>query len=505
MSDKALVIGISNYPPDIPPLPAVAADVREIAKLLSGEDGNFDKNGVTVLTDKKATREQVLKELKATFGKAPRDQTTFIYLAGHGEPVGRDYYFLPVDVRGSDIPGTGIALSEIKEMFEKSPCERLFLILDFCHSGAILARSASAKTVEEPKKAVARALGVIRGAGRVIMCACTADQKAYESTVHGYFTQYILAGLQGGAMNDGEVTVGSLHDYVDRRMGSSRQRPMFYGTMLGRIVLMHSRGLGKTPAERPARKTADKKTVIADTGTLLLLKDTVFTAKRHHRDADGNLVVEIATDNPEEEAILGGLKGTRYGQSTVSYAYRNTAGFVRVESVETASGAGKPVWTIHLHPEDQGHSGFSFNDMSVQEGQKTYSPDDIAELRARLLLLNEKLPGSSGARGRSFNMLENAISGSSSKVAVKGETLPQLYAKFGDDPEKFLKFARLTSVFILMATQTFENILELKLGPLVGGKLHVKCKGQRRQTYSNRPAAVIQFEGDCDLGVAARS
>lgn len=505
MSDKALVIGIGEYPPDIPSLPAVSADVREIAKLLAGEDGNFDKNGVTVLTDKKATRDQVLKELKAAFGGAARDQTTFIYLAGHGEPVGGDYYFLPVDVKGSDIPGTGIALSEIKEMFERSPCERLFLILDFCHSGAILARSASTKVQEEPEKAVARALGVIKGAGRVIMCACAADQKAYEGAVHGYFTQYILAGLQGGAMNDGEVTVGSLHDYVDRRMGSSRQRPMFYGTMSGRIVLMHSRGVTKSSAEQPAKRAADKKTVVAETGNLLLLKETVFTAKSHRRDGNGNLVVEIATDNPEEEAILGGLKGNRYGQSTVSYAYRNAAGFMRVESVETASGAGKPVWTIHLHPEDQGHSGFSFSDMSFQEGQKHYSPDDVAELRARLLLLNEKLPGSSGARGRGFNMLENAISGSSSKVPVKGETLPQLYAKFGDDPEKFLKFARLTSVFILMATHTFENILELKLGPIVGGKLHVKCKGQRRQIYSNQPAKVIEFEGDCDLGKAAKA
>jgi hypothetical protein len=58
--------------------------------------------------------------------------------------------------KGSNIPGTGIPLSEIKEMFEKSPCERLFLILNFCHSGAILARGASTKASEEPETTLSK-------------------------------------------------------------------------------------------------------------------------------------------------------------------------------------------------------------------------------------------------------------------------------------------------------------------------------------------------------------
>lgn len=49
MSDKALVIGISQYPPEFNSLPAVSADVREIAKLLGSEEGKFDKGEVAVL------------------------------------------------------------------------------------------------------------------------------------------------------------------------------------------------------------------------------------------------------------------------------------------------------------------------------------------------------------------------------------------------------------------------------------------------------------------------
>ena len=35
------------------------------------------------------------------------------------------------------------------------------------------------------------------------------------------------------------MTASSLYDFIDRRMGSDRQRPMLFGQMTGRIVLMH--------------------------------------------------------------------------------------------------------------------------------------------------------------------------------------------------------------------------------------------------------------------------
>jgi hypothetical protein len=56
---------------------------------------------------------------------------------------------------------------------------------------------------------------------------------------HGLFTEELLTGLRGAAANKGEVTINSLYDYIDKSMGSSRQRPMMFGTMTGRVVLMH--------------------------------------------------------------------------------------------------------------------------------------------------------------------------------------------------------------------------------------------------------------------------
>ena len=82
---------------------------------------------------------------------------------------------------------------------------------------------------------------MVQGQGKLIIAACTPSQSAWESAAvgHGLFTDALLRGLKGEAANKGEVTVNSLYDYIDRQMGSDRQRPMMFGQMTGRVVLMH--------------------------------------------------------------------------------------------------------------------------------------------------------------------------------------------------------------------------------------------------------------------------
>ena len=55
--EKALVIGISDYPPPIRKLPAVANDVREMARLLGSDQGQFPAQNVRSLADEEATQQ----------------------------------------------------------------------------------------------------------------------------------------------------------------------------------------------------------------------------------------------------------------------------------------------------------------------------------------------------------------------------------------------------------------------------------------------------------------
>lgn len=237
--ERALVIGVSNYPPPISKLPAVANDVREIGNLLCSEKGEFLAGNVRSLVDQEADQQSVISALEATFREAQPDDPVFVYIAGHGTVLKDDYFFVAHNTRATDVATTGVPLKKIKVAFDASPSQRAFLWLDFCHSGGILARDLAG--AQDDKTIIERTLKVVQGQGKLILAACTAYQSAWESPEvgHGLFTNALLKGLKGEAKQGSEVTINSLFDYIDRQVGSERQRPMMFGQMTGRVVLMH--------------------------------------------------------------------------------------------------------------------------------------------------------------------------------------------------------------------------------------------------------------------------
>ncbi len=237
--EKALVVGVGDYPSPIPKLPAVANDVREIATLLASERSEFPVQNVRSLIDQQATRQAVLNAFETTFRDVQPDDVLFVYMAGHGAVVQDDYFFVAHDTQSDQLITTGVPLTRIKASFDTSPSQRLFLWLDFCHSGGILARDLGG--VPDDRVVIERTLKVVQGQGKLIIAACTPAQYAWESPAvgHGLFTAALLRGLKGDATHAGEVTANSLFDFIDRQMGSDRQRPMMFGQMTGRVVLMH--------------------------------------------------------------------------------------------------------------------------------------------------------------------------------------------------------------------------------------------------------------------------
>ena len=220
-------------------MPAVANDVREVAALLGSDKGEFPAQNVTSLVDQVADRQTILGALDRTFREVRPEDPVFAYMAGHGAVVKDDYFFVAHDTKVETLPTTGVPLTAIKAAFDTSSSQRAFLWLDFCHSGGILARDLVG--VPDDRAVIERALKVVQGQGKLILAACTPYQSAWESPQvgHGLFTDALLRGLKGEAAKDGEVTINSLFDFIDKQMGSDRQRPMMFGQMTGRVVLMH--------------------------------------------------------------------------------------------------------------------------------------------------------------------------------------------------------------------------------------------------------------------------
>jgi len=340
----------------------------------------------------------------------------------------------------------------------------------------------------------------VKGEGKVIMCACTPEQSAYEGPSHGHYTQYLLSGLKGAAANSsGEVTPNSLHDYLDQQMGSDQQTPVLHGTMRGRIVLMHTRSASALPAVAPT-KPANNAVVVTDTGKLVLLNDHFYHADRVHHEAGGLIKLEISTENAEEEANLGALKSGRLGRSdSVSFAHRNDGTIAHIKDVSSEYRGDKLVWTISLQPEPPEKFSSFTSEISTTDGGKSFSADDIAALRGRRLLLNDPPPAPSGRTAMSSNMLEMLIQGMSLPIKVKQGILPGLKPVPTGDPSEFLQIARLTMVYMLKVTGVFEHILELSVGPLSENSVHVRCRGKRRALFMNVPTKEVVIDGDCAL------
>jgi hypothetical protein len=496
--DRALIIGVGTYRAGIKSLQAVSSDVREIGQLLGSAQGGFNGGNVTVLDDQKADRAKVLQELGATLLGAAEDQTIFVYMAGHGTVENGKYFFLPHDTDRSAIESTSIPLLEIKRLFDQSPSKRLFLWLDFCHSGGILARRINGGEDEDPRRSIERAL-TVQGEGRVIMCACCPEQYAYESGSQGHYTHYLLLGLRGeAAYPSGEITAHSLHDYIVKKM-PSYQQPMMSGEVRGSLVLMHSRSV-PLPSQPTNPPNSDPPTsVIEETGKIILLNGKFYLADKVQREANGDLILHIESENAQQEADLHELKGDRWGSSKgIAFAHRNDGMLAQVQEVSNEYQQDKLVWSVRLRPEPpETYSSFG-SEVSTSDGNRNYSADDIAELRAKRLLLND--PPAPGEKSpMATRMLETLIQGLNVPVQAGGGVIAGITPKPSGDPTEFLKATRLMMVFMLRATGVFERILELKLGPVADGAVHVRCRGKRRPIYTNRPGTEFTIEGNCPL------
>ena len=365
---RALVIGVGDYPAPISKLPSVANDVREMAKLLASKNGSFTNGGVTVLTDKNATRKNVMNVLRSAFEAASADETVFVYLAGHGSVEGGIYYFVAHDTEPSAFSATGIALTEIKSLFEKTKSNRAFLWLDFCHSGGILARNAQADDLPT----IRRALGVLKGHGKVIVAACMSSQNAYESQAigHGLFTHALLRGLRGEAKSaHGEVTALSLYEFIDHQVANPDQQPVFLGEMAGRIVLMYYPNR-KTLSKTTAKTTTKTKTEAKRAGDWVMLGDNFLQANTVRHRSEGKIELAISPANAEEEAVLSSLRPSRYGgTSDLPFAVNNDAHSVRVEQIETETTSGRQTWSVTLKISDE-HFGGGFGTETAIPGER---------------------------------------------------------------------------------------------------------------------------------------
>lgn len=215
--------------------------------------------------------------------------------------------------------------------------------------------------------------------------------------------------------------------------------------------------------------------------------------------------LELLPESPEEIAFLHSLRNSLsngFGHNTFAFALQEDAAWVSPQKVVQTTSGSQTFWEVVRKEDSREHGADIWNELQYNN----LSPIQIAEMRARRILLNEKLgrinqTGLMGLANDSMleSFIEGGMSSNETNLSVLESPIPNLYRSFGQAPERFLKFARLVSVLYLKLSNTVEYILELDLELLNPKQLQVSFKGRRPQPYVNVEPSIIQVNGICPL------
>ena len=264
---------------------------------------------------------------------------------------------------------------------------------------------------------------------------------------------------------------------------------------------------------QPTTAPSTSATVVDDPDEFVLLrldhgKPYFFPIQDVRRDST-EISLELLPESSEHSDFLRTLQDkfsdpfARYPivtNSILACAYWDYADWVTLDNiVETSSH-----WELLLNLDIRQHIHNPLSEMTLSG----FSADQIAEMRARRILLNEKLEDVNPVLGQrnSYDqqLLEGDIHGISKssselRLAVPISPIPQLYWQLGENLERFEKYARLVSILFLKLSSTVANVLQLDLKLFGTTQLQVKFKGIRPKFNADETPLTIEFNGICSL------
>lgn len=232
-------VGVSKYnDSNITDLDFAHRDAEEVAKAFQLHSKTlFRKMEVKVLTNEKATRDNIMDGLDWLRRSATHKDFSVFFFAGHGQMDERNsVYFLPVDTKVDRLARSAIDGDVLSKELE-STVGQLTVILDACHSGAIGGNKHRGLTDILLRDLTSEEKGI------AMLCATKHREKAQESPrhQHGVFTQALLEALRGTGngetgeramtvrLFEGAVYFKQLDSYISDRvkqLTKGRQHPM---------------------------------------------------------------------------------------------------------------------------------------------------------------------------------------------------------------------------------------------------------------------------------------
>ena len=236
MSFVANFIGINKYADQgIRELTGAVRDAKALWALFCD---TIPEIKAELLTNKKATHEEIRKVLRITLESAKQDDIVIISFAGHGT---HNHRIVTYNTKKEDLNNTTISMQELASFFTKSPAKIILFILDCCFSGEAPARVLEESSIPRKIEATLETLAS-SGKGRFLISASNKNEQAMESPGlgHGLLTYAIIKVLQA---KENTVSLTTAMDEVLKlvRAEASKigvvQNPVLYGCVEGGLVL----------------------------------------------------------------------------------------------------------------------------------------------------------------------------------------------------------------------------------------------------------------------------
>ncbi len=213
-----LSVGVSKYQDTNLTLGLAAKDARDFANAMSRQKGGLYRDVVVkVLTDEKATKDEILDGLDWIQKETTSKDVAVVFFSGHGvNDPGGIYYYLPVNVDIEKIKKTAVMFADIKNTVNSLAGKALFFI-DTCHSGNVMGKRRGLADLT----AVVNELSSAEN-GVVVFASSTGNQYSLEDALwgNGAFTKALVEGINGKAdyTGTGKVSVNMLDLYLSERV-----------------------------------------------------------------------------------------------------------------------------------------------------------------------------------------------------------------------------------------------------------------------------------------------
>jgi len=219
-------------------------DAKAISKAFEkGGNGIFESISTYNLYDGQATKEQIASLFAQLNNKVHPEDVFILFIAGHGlfSSSNAEYYFMPNDIKSSNILGTAIGTEELMKLLTNVNAAQTLLLFDTCQSGGFDG------FIKELQQVNSAQLQFVHRLGRASLMASSKEQVAFEGIRgHGAFTSIILDALNGGADYTGDmlITVDELTVYVSKHLPELTERKWGYRQEANRNSTGHDFVLG---------------------------------------------------------------------------------------------------------------------------------------------------------------------------------------------------------------------------------------------------------------------